>query len=214
MSVSGKNKKMKKILAHNWRWMAMVALSTAAVMLVALPARKAADHDQRIVQALRIEIDGMASWAMDGTTIEQMVSTRSLSAAEDWCRLFPEAKGKEVLFLDLARIADACGVREFYLAEAEDRMKVQASGSSMGPGPGDAPAGDGIEAVPTVSLALSSFKVRTRFEADLQGTALFLDELDSIERALEIREISIRESRNGLVVEMEMELYVSEQNQS
>ena len=113
--------------------------------------------------------------------------------------------------IELARIADASGVSDFFLAE--DAAEMGAGEPVRNDAPmDDGPPTDGMEmqdAAPSVTV--EGFRVRSRFQGDLAATARFLAGLENVERALTVREIRIREGGQRLIVEMEMEFYVSQE---
>lgn len=189
-----------------------VLLGGALLALVGVPARRDAVESARLAAELEEGYLGMERWAMDGEAISVAVSEREARVEDLWRRLFPAEKGKDLLFLELARVADASGVADFFLAEAGQEMgdggfAAPEAGMDDGP-PMDDPMDD---AVGGPAVAVEGYVVRTRFEADMAGAARFLAGLESVERALQVREIRIREGGRRLIVEMEMEFYVSKE---
>jgi len=193
-----------------------VLVGGALLVFVGLPARRDAAEHARLAAELEAGCQGMERWAMDGDAISVAVAEREARVADLWRRLFPAEKGKDRLFLELARVADASGVSDFFLAEAGQEMgdggftaaqTVTEDGPPMD-GPMDGSMGDEAGGP---AVAVEGFLVRTRFESDMAGAARFLAGLESVERALQVREIRIREGGRRLIVEMEMEFYVSKE---
>jgi len=190
-------------------WLVPTLLAVAALFLVALPSWRAARQNVEWAERLEADSARWGRWMDVGASIERTVDSRSRRVDERWERLFPRRKDMDLLFLDLARIADDCEVRDFFLAELGSGLP---GGSDSKPDPTESPAAgmdEGTADAPASTAELKTYAVRTRFEADLESTARFLDELESIPRALDVRKIDIRDSGTGLLVEMEMELYVS-----
>lgn len=189
-----------------------VLLGGALLALVGVPARRDAAEHARLAQELEEGYLGMERWAMDGESISVAVSEREARVEDLWRRLFPAEKGKDRLFLELARVADASGVADFFLAEAGQEM---GDGGFAAPEAGmddEPPMDDPMDdAAGGPAVAVEGFLVHTRFEADMAGAARFLAGLESVERALQVREIRIREGGRRLIVEMEMEFYVSKE---
>jgi len=199
------SKKMKR----SWRWLLPMALGVLALSLVALPSWRAAQANLRLAEAMESEMDELAEWAEVSGSIRDLVASRGESIDERWARLFPEGKGMDILFLDLARIADDCRVGDFQLAEIvdgdwESELEEDWESEDM-----DEETDDDLDEVLASATELSRYRIRTSFRADLGSTAKFLAGLKSIPRAMKIRSIEIREAGKGLLVEMEMELYVS-----
>lgn len=193
------------------RWGIAALLGAVLLVVVGLPARRDTARNARIAAELQAGYQGMERWEVDGPEIEQAVASHDAAVERRWRRLFPADKGKDVLFLELARIADASGVSDFFLAEKDTEMGagvvVQADAPMDDAPPVDDMAMD--DAAPSVTL--ESYRVRSRFQGDLESTARFLAGLENVERALTVREISIREGGPRLIVEMEMELYVDKE---
>jgi len=194
-----------------WRWGAAVLLGAGLLVAVGLPARRDASRNDHLAADMQAGYQGMERWEVDGAEIEQAVAAHGEDVARRWSRLFPADKGKDVLFLELARIADASGVSDFFLAE--DAAEMGAGEPVRNDAPmDDGPPTDGMEmqdAAPSVTV--EGFRVRSRFQGDLAATARFLAGLENVERALTVREIRIREGGQRLIVEMEMEFYVSQE---
>ncbi len=191
-------------LGRGLRMLIPVLLGLVVLLAIALPSWRASRENHRLAEAIEIEMSEWEDWILVSESIEHAVDSRSRAIDERWTRFFPEAKGMDALFLDLARIADDCELREFFLAEVENEMEEDYDSDWD-----DEDMDEEIDDVAREATALSSYRIRTRFEAELGSTANFLAELNSIPRSMKIRNIVIQDSGNGLLVEMEMELYVS-----
>ncbi len=189
-----------------WRWWTPLILTCLLLSLVALPSWKAAQHNIELAEVLEMELEELEEWGEVSEEILEQVNARSRAADDRWVSLFPQEKNIELLFLDFARIADDCELREFHLEEIVNEMDLEEEDRYEME---DEEAAEDPDAAAMAAAELSNYRVQASFLADLGSTASFLDGLGSIPRAMQIRNIVIRDTGKGLLVEMEMELYVS-----
>lgn len=191
---------------------AAVALWTAGLLGLALPAWQRSLRMHREIETVARTLDELEHWSVAGLWLEQAVLRREPEVAGTWARLFPAERRREQLFLDLAEIADRSGVAAFALAEiTRGGMPIDMPGGYQeqvddAPPPMD-DEGSGAE---TPTAKLDSYRVRARFEGGFDDTAAFLGGLRRIERAVNVTSLVIRPAGPRLAVEMELDVYVAE----
>lgn len=183
-------------------WLAFVVLAVVPIVRSTLSGRRELDETVRRIVAL------------DGWTGPRLVLARDLAANGSdyeaaWSRMFPAERGRERLFLELARIADASGVREFDLAEVVD--------------PDAADDGDpdedvyedefeddvgGADPIDASAVALDSYRVRASWSGDYRRTADFIARLRGIARAVSVSDLQVSPYLDGIRVELELEVFV------
>ncbi len=197
---------MRNLLSA-WRWWMPITVGVLALIFIAQPSWRAARQNAELAGQIESQMQELENWNEQGPEILERVRTRSEAVDERWAQLFPGSKQIDLLFLDLARIADRCELREFHLAEVEAEMdsmeEEEYDDEMMGEGEADP------EAEARAAANLSRFKVEASFYSDLESAARFIAGLEEIPRAMRLGSIVIRDTGKGLLVEMEMELYVS-----
>lgn len=195
-----------------WRWWLPFALGALAPLFIVHPSWKAARNSAEQAELLELQMQELENWGETGSEILERVRSRSEAAEERWTLLFPESKQVDLLFLELARIADDCELRDFHLAEvAKDMESVEEEeydDEMMDEGEVD------HDAEVRAAAKLSDFRVEASFYSDLRSAARFLAGLEGIPRAIKVDNVVIRDTGKGLLVELEMELYVSSQTNS
>lgn len=194
----------------------LVLAWTAVLLGGAVPAWRRALRLQREVETVERDLADLDRWSVAGLWLEPAVQRREPAVARVWSGLFPARRGREQLFLDLARIADRSGVAAFSLAEITALgLPVDEMAGPTGPADAPPPPPDGTAAaVAPPAVTLDSYRVRARFEADFVRAADFLAGLRGIERALDVTNLVIRPSGGRLNVEMEMDVYVDRHDES
>ncbi len=204
---------------------ALVLVWAVTLVTVAIPSWRRVVRQHQEIAALERQLDTLDRWTVAGLWLERAVASREPAVNEAWARLFPSERSREALFLDLARVADSSGVESFALEEM-DEMGMSANDvwqASNAPDDGAAPADDApptdgdmdsmdVDPAPTVNL--ESYRVKATFAGDYARTATFLGGLVDIERSLDVHSLVVRPSRDGILVEMELDVYVSKPVQS
>lgn len=170
--------------------------ATWFVLLVvgALPAWQRALIQHREVRRVEDQLGELDRWTVAGLWLERTLPERDAVVSPAWDRLFPAERACERLFLDLARIADECGVANFELHEMRfDELTEVVSGL-----PAEEPA-----------ASLSAYRVRARFDSDFAGVAGFLGGLGRLDRAVAVHDLEIMPSKGSVHVDLEMDVYVS-----
>lgn len=164
---------------------------------VAVPAWRQAVAQHRQVQDLEVQLAALDDWTVAGLWVEKSLGPRQAVINPQWERLFPSRPAKGEFFLDLARVADHSGVSEFELRE-----QVVPEGTLTA----ETPEGD--------VLPLDGYRVKTRFKGRYAQVAEFLGGLKGITRAVSVHNLAIKPSRGGVQVDLELDVYVSPQDQS
>ncbi|MBM4117534.1 hypothetical protein FJ251_07265 [bacterium] len=134
-------------------------------------------------------------------------------------RLFPPERRLEQLFMEIASAANASGVDPVQLrADAGRDPDGEGRGEQLSArGAGGQPeelealiATLGISAATLPVSTLRAHRLRIDFEADYEHLARFTDALRTLERAVSVRGMQLRQGARGVAVQMELEYYVQE----
>ena len=178
---------------------ALAIVWLGALVAGAMPAWRKAQRQHREVRQIEARLDELDRWSVAGLWLERTLVPRQEAVTPVWDRLFPAERGCESLFLDLARVADECGVTKFELHELQsDEMSTEA------PGVAD----------PEPSAALSGYRVRARFEGDFTSVAGFLGGLGRLERAVAVHDLEIKPGKGAINVDLELDVYVASTTES
>lgn len=174
-----------------------------ALVGAALPAWRQAVRQHGEIRQVEAKLEELDRWSVAGLWLERSLDERKAAVAPAWSRLFPDQRRSEELFLDLARVADASGVRNFELHELK----------------ADEMAGTSTDSVPTAGTgadgaALATYRVRAQFESDYAGVASFLGGLTRLERATTIHQLEVRPLQGAVQAELELDVYVSSSSES
>lgn len=224
--------KTNRLIQCSWadprlRWTGLSVLWLVLFFLVAIPCWRGVIEKNQAIGALESQLATLDDWTVAGMWLAPSVEKRSLPVNATFSRLFPPERQREQLYLSLARVADESGVEDFELSETIDLMltenDVWSDGTTMAPQPVDEPPTDGSAAVPGLdpvmtlevpSVDLASYRVSTHFSGDYSRAARFLGGLINIERAVKVHSLVVRPEKDGIQVDMELDIYVSQINQS
>jgi hypothetical protein len=180
----------------------------AALVGGALPVWRRALNQQREVRQVEARFLDLDRWSVAGIQLEHSLPEREAAVSPVWERLFPADRRCEELFLDLARVADESGVDRFELHElkADEMASTTISAAST----------DSVPQAEVVdpSAALTTYRVRARFESDFAGVAGFLGGLGRLDRATAIHQLEIRPTKTGVQTELELDVYVASSQES
>lgn len=198
-------------------WLLVGAVWSVAMLGLALPSWQQTVSRAGQVKTVERDLAALEQWSVAGLWLDKSVAVREPVVNGAWGALFPEGRRRESLFLDLAKVADRSGVADFGLEETES-FEQDASYD-----PDDMSAGQPVVANSTSGLDFStelpevqpsSYRIRARFSGDYQKVAAFLSGLQTIERAVSVQSLIIRPNRDGIAVDLELDVYVSESTQS
>ena len=219
-----KQNKAKLLLANEKiRWALASTIWLVLLVTVALPSWQGVRERNEEIQVLEDKLATMDDWTVAGMWLAPSVRQRSLPVNAAFSRLFPAERGREELFLSLAKVADASGVEDFGLSEANssgmDGNDVWSDGAAMtddggAPPPSENPEMDGdagMEATLEIpQIDLTTYRVNARFSGDYKRVSHFMEELKNIERALKVHSLVVRPEKNGIQVDLELDVYVSQ----
>jgi hypothetical protein len=179
---------------------------------VAVPSWRTVREQHADIRVLERQLADLDHWTVAGLWLEPIVRAQEPVLTAAWERRFPPERAREQLFLDMAQLADRCGLRRFQLEEIENFGTIDVGTWSTtddedGP-PTDVPAG--APQLAPVRIDMNPYLIRTTFVADYSRTAAFLGGLERIDRVIDVRRLAIRPDRVGIEVDIELEVPVSE----
>ncbi len=181
----------------------VVVVWLGALLGGAVPAWRQSLRQHREIRQVETRLEELDRWSVAGLWLEKSLPARKAAVAPAWSRLFPDQRRCEDLFLDLARVADTSGVRNFELHELKtDEMAVTGTEEQ-------AAAADSL-----LESALTTYRVRAQFESDFAGVAAFLGGLTGLERATTIHQLEVRPLQGAVQTELELDVYVSSSSES
>ncbi len=221
-----KTKALSWVKNSKVRWGLLTGVWVVVVITVIAPLWQGVMFRSDEIKDLEARLATMDDWTVAGMWLAPSVNQRTLPVNAAFSRLFPSDRMRENLFLSLARVADQSGVEEFNLMEANDLgmngNDVWMDGTSMAAATDDAPpptgdvagAMDGGPALDIPKVELSSYRVKASFSGDYQRVAHFMNGLKHIERALKVHSLVVRPEKDGIQVNLELDVYVSKTSQS
>ncbi len=205
------------------RWALFSVIWLVLLVTVAIPSWQGIRERNTEIHALEDRLATMDDWTVAGMWLAPSVRQRSLPVNAAFSRLFPTERGREELFLSLARVADESGVEDFGLSEANDfgmdGNDVWNDGTAMGtvddapPPTGDMPMqpdADLSMALEIPNIDLVTYRVIAHFTGDYKRVAHFMGGLRNIERALKVHSLVVRPEKDGIQVDLELDVYVSQ----
>lgn len=178
-------------------WSVGLVIWLGSLFGVAIPAWRQAVAQHQQVKELEMQLADLDQWTVAGLWLEKSLGPRQKIIEPQWDRLFPSASAKGEFFLDLARVADRSGVDEFKLREL-----VVAEGIAV------------VTPEPGPALPLAAYRVRASFRGQYDQVAEFLGGLKIIERAVSVHNLVIKPARGAVQVDLELDVYVSTNDQS
>lgn len=201
---------------RSWRPGRLIGLTAVAVVWgvlllgVAIPSLQDVRTRHAEIAALEQQLADLDRWTVAGLWLAPLVAAREPEVDAAWSRTFPPGRDREQLFLDIAAVADRCGVVEFQLEEVADMGTFDLGTWSTTDEEGPGSASGMADAGPSPALTFQPYVLRASFAADYLRTAAFLGGLERIDRTLDVRRLAIRPARTGVTVELELEVPVSE----
>ncbi len=218
-----------KTYAKRWvanskiRWALLSVIWLVLLVTVAIPSWQGIRERNVEIHALEDRLATMDDWTVAGMWLEPSVRQRSLPVNAAFSRLFPAERGREELFLSLAKVADASGVEDFGLNEANDfgmdGNDVWNDGTAMGTADDPPPPTGDMPVQPDANLGLAleipnielvTYRVKAHFTGDYKRVAHFMGDLKNIERALKVHSLVVRPEKDGIQVDLELDVYVSQ----
>ncbi len=192
-------------------WGGVAVVYAVIALVVVIPLGKKTLDDHRQVKELAQELADLDAWTVAGKWLAPEVARRKPVVTARWQEAFPDRRQREQLFLDIARVADASGLDDFKLREIRrntenTRPRLQ---DILDAGMID---GGSVHGVPVVvpNIALSTYRIKASFKSDYQGVTRFLYGLQHLDRALSIHDLLLRDDKQQVKVDLEMDVYVSQ----
>lgn len=191
-------------------WIAAGFIWTLVLLFVALPAWRTAMDHHREVQELENGLAVLDTWTVAGKWLEKSMSEHSEAVEKNWLQTFPAQRDRENLFLDLAMVADHSRVENFNLEE----MKTEGTAAFLVSPPQESVFGGSVYGVPVEvpQVSLDSYRVKASFNGSYHQAADFLGSLQQIKRALSVHNLVVRPKGEGIRVDLELDVYVSQQS--
>lgn len=174
---------------------------------IAVPAWRQAAQSHQEVQTLEEQLAELDRWAVAGMWLERSLRDKAPEVDRAWSAMFPDQRGREALFLDLAGIADRSGVTDFDLAEFSE-PQMEKDNQWLTHNPLSSGGADQNE------VQLSFYRVRANFLGDFEQVANFLGGLKEIERAMSVHSLEIESDRQWVRVDLKLDVYVKQSSQS
>jgi hypothetical protein len=210
-------------LPRNWKKAAGALVGVAwlaFVVMSVVPVVRSTVSGHHELGDLEKRIGVLEGWTGAKLLMEKDMAENGPALLDVWTRLFPVERGREELFLDLARVADVSGVKDFDLAEIVE-LDLEPGGSigqqidDFDPmAEDDQDDGPDMAAAPVSAIELEAYRIRARWSGDYARTAVFLNRLRDIPRALTVQSLAVRPYLDGIQVEMELEVYTDGRSQS
>lgn len=207
------------------RWALLSGLWVVLVVTVVIPTWQGVVKRNSEINDLETRLATMDDWTVAGMWLAPSVNRRTLPVNGAFSRLFPATRSREELFLSLARVADQSRVENFILSESNNLgmmgNDVWGDGASMAqateetPPPGDEPSAmANVVTMNIPKVELSPYRVKAEFFGDYQRIAFFMSGLKNIERALKVHSLVLHPQKDGVLVKLELDVYVSKTSQS
>ncbi|MGD9547319.1 MAG: hypothetical protein AB7V45_07155 [Candidatus Krumholzibacteriia bacterium] len=182
------------------------------LVTVAIPRMHSALVNHREVQRLERELADLDAWTVAGLWLAPEVAERRPGIEAAWDRSFPASRSREELFLEIARVADAVGLRDFDLTEMDlfgeeagpPKLQEHLEGYLEGGG-----AVDGVPVeIPRIDLGI--YRLKAEFQGNYGDLAGFLGRLQRLDRALSVHNLAVSQYNGKTQIELELDVYVSQ----
>ncbi len=192
-------------------WGGVAVVYAVIALVVVIPLGKKTLDDHRQVQDLEQELADLDAWTVAGKWLAPEVARRQPVVTAQWHKAFPDRRQREQLFLDIAKVADASGLDDFKLreigraAEAPRPRLQEVLDARM-------VDGGSVHGVPVVvpRIDLTTYRIKASFKSDYQGVTRFLYGLQHLDRALNVHDLLLRDDKQQVKVDLEMDVYVSQ----
>jgi len=191
-------------------WIALSSVWAIALLFVAIPTWRTAIDHHREIQSLEKGLAELDTWTVAGKWLEKSMSQHAVEVEKAWTQTFPSQRNRESLFLDLARVADSSGVDNFNLEE----MISEGTAAFLVSPPQESQFGGSVYGVPVEvpQVTMDSYRVKASFRGNYQQATDFLGGLQQIKRALSVHNLVVRPKGDGITVDLELDVYVSQQS--
>jgi len=189
----------------------------------AMPAWKKARRNEEKIASTSARLASLSQWSVAGIWLAEEIREWEPVQNKTYDRLFPEAKLREDLFLDLVRVANENGIDPIRILEAphafrpgteiwhddydpdeemdDEALEIDVLVSEFAPD---------LSALPGDELV--AHRALVSFTAEYSKLASFLDDLQTIPRALSMHRLIATSRDKGVEVRMELDFYVQKQD--
>ena len=193
-----------------FRWSALAMIWLVAFAVIAVPSWRKAISYHREVQELEKGLAELDTWTVAGMWLGKNLGDRADAMEKTWTQTFPSRRLREELFLQLALVADHSGVAGFKLEE----IKCEEVAAFLVSPPQESTFGGTVYGVPVEvpKVSLENYRVKASFQGNYQQTTRFIGGLQSIKRAVSIHHLVARPGTDGITIDLELDIYVSQQS--
>ncbi len=197
------------------------AVAVTAVMawcllffLGALPAVQDALENVGRIRSTSAEMESLAEMSAAGVWFEAVVLYSGKDLQDEYDRLFPKEKQREELFLHIARLAKSNGIDPFTLREIAI-LPSDGGGEDSDTETYDAAEEElsliveqfAIDVSDLPDTGLRTFRLAIGFDADYGRLMNFIEDIESVPRALKLHRLSVEPATGGITVAMEIDYY-------
>lgn len=197
------------------RYATFLAVWLLVFVLGAWPAWQASYRNEKRIRTAGSRIEALTNMAAAGAWFNAAAASWEPVQAREYERRFPREKGREELFLEVARVAadadiDPLGLREIPIptdgtADAQDDPLADEEDGGELARLVDQFAADTGELPPTELL---TYRLLATFDTDYARLADFFAGLETIERALTVNSLTAVPGARGINVALELDFYV------
>ncbi|MCP4549883.1 MAG: hypothetical protein GY835_25790 [bacterium] len=212
--------RIKTYLTSGHRWIVTLVgvVWLISFFLLALPRYRESLRKDHLIDDIAIRIDELSGWnknlAIQGED-EMTWKTVLDSSYEEY---FPKERQVGNVFRQIAGAADRSGVDPIMVQSPGSRSEIPVAPITSGYFEDDYTLnlinrmGQTTDSKPTAITRISPNRLRVRFNSTYTQFVHFMDELTLIPRALSVNSLSVRDSKEGVTVTLEMEYYAQASN--
>ena len=203
-----------KLPSARQRWMILAGATLWILLLLAgaVPTWNRVHRNVAELEAANARLASLSNWSVAGAWLGEAAVRWEPELDARYSHLFPLAKEREDLFLELTAIARESGVEPLLLQEMPPNELT--SGLEDEELPATDPVVDDLldrfapDRSELPGSELDSYRLHANFETDYVRLARFLEGLAGIERALSVVRLRAEPVRGVVAVEMELDVYV------
>ena len=185
-----------------------------------LPTWRASYRNDGKIRAASDRLGSLSRMSVAGLWFDAALERWEPELRKEYDCLFPAAKQREELFLEIARVANGCGIDPFVLREIPivfDGDPEQRSEDDESAAAGDEEIGVlmqqfAMDMSRIPSAELYRFRLQANFNTDYEHMVKFIKGLQSIPRALTVHNLAAEPDPEGLSVAMELDFYAQSRN--
>ena len=180
-----------------------------------VPTWRAAYRNEDKIQAASQKVSSLNKMSVAGVWFGAALDRWEPVLREEYNRLFPVEKQREQLFLEIAQVANGCGIDPFVLREVPIADVLDPDALTEDPDLA-VPSSDEIDVLveqfameisDLPSADIHTFRLLANFNTDYKHVIQFMKGLRSIPRALTIHSLDAEPCTEGLCVALELDFY-------